>query len=1575
MNTRIEPRFVEPSEESQHAPIPHPFDKVETKKSKTQRLSKLRRGDKVTAETAVYDNPEAATAIAPEASITPLPAHEETPVLSDEITAAESSSSDAPQPESTDAPCGCGSKKQARKSKKSLVVKAGETKTLARSASFASVINHGRLELASGAVLTTEELTNNGKVVSPDSDLEIHAERLTSDSGSFASPTKIALHSASDLVVRGGDFHAPSIAFDCKKTLDVSAHSINGPVSVKAAVVSVGVKSGDLNVAEHICTGDPVYWNEGTGSMTLADIASNGEDVVIWSNGNDIYIKDIDTTGGSGPGNVTIITNADATKPGDDSPYDCSDCSAYIPSGGGGGTVHGLNYFNVVAKGNIEIRANIQTPEDSVRLIAGGKIRVDGDIKTSEPGKRNGAVEIRAYKDASSSTEFVIGGTGNANGVNGDIDASTTGAGYDGNTWILVKNYAAGGIKVEDPAAVKVSASTGKTGTIVLDATDGQIRFSSGTLSADGASGQHAGRIYLLGDSIAAIAGLTTVTASDAGGFYNQFAHFVRLSATTISSGENGLTVKSNGGPGGGVGAYSKGGWAFSTIWNPPNPHTLVTSAGPGSAVPNLTFEGSGLLRLEGNTLNKGRAGVGIAAQQDVTFAGGPVVLESNGKWKEDHTGSVTLNVAFGHLKFADGSITVNSNGYDGSDGAEVRVTCKTFEITPDSTVAMHADGDGKGNGGYIFFWAGEEGTEPITFGTSDGTVRMSADGGTSDGNGGRIEIYSGNPFLTSPTAGSDIVIKDSTDEEDPVLSASPKGSDGDAGMIAIYCAGDITCNESNNEIHADGKGNGRGGIIIMEARTDGSTLDLGDNIVSAKGGITGDGGRIELRSNTDLTMQSAKLIVSPGQDDKSNGKGGFIKGKSEAGDINVVGNINADGKGKGKGGRIELDAADELNYGTYDFSAKGGSKGDGGYISLKSGAALTIAGSKTLVDVGQDAESNGEGGRIIIESGDDLTITGTMNANGKGNGEGGRIILKSAEELVVQNTEMHADGGCRGHGGKVIRSSMTMNDQNAIATATAGDGSCSGFSGLSVLEDPYPGKYRGGDYIVEINGVGPASLVLRANIDVTGKGSGGKGGIVGIKTPGAFSFGDFTITADGTSGGGGSIVIETGESLTVNSSKVSAKAGPGGEGGTIAVTVKKSGNGGRLTLNGKFDVSGSGKKGGNLGFIADTEVVLASAEMSFKANGGANNGEGGHIFIKSSKKFPIDITRLKTEGLSATGGGEKGLGGVVQIPYATAPTDYDPLEYIRVNGGSKLNELDLDGGINLNGVLVEQYRLSNETWPRSYWTSQSVSKSSQKSHQRVLDEQAFEIHQNLRNRLSVRNVELFTFGDGTEVQRFFHRKKAYKDDLGLTFVSPGPHLYVTVNDPKVSPIVAEFLLREGASHELGHAVDFTLGFTSDSGHYQSLVLSDFLTLDFYDVPTRTSRLACGVGNPFENVRKSLGGIELCPRSYGDTPNRRILRSHSIRHHKDQNGWSELYAQSFAYHLYVKHTSNYIRSSADSVVNGILANGYFGCVGNFALGLMSGTPYPRPAGCPRQIPAWYLSLLWKDGVFKASNTL
>ncbi|HEY9784497.1 MAG TPA: hypothetical protein V6D17_03775, partial [Candidatus Obscuribacterales bacterium] len=297
MKQTIEPSFVAPSEESVHPELARAGNKSGRRK----------RIERPTRTGTPADNAFVTAAAAP------------APIIQNEI--PESVAAPAPVIKATDAPCGCGGKAKTKKSKKTLVVGKGETIALAGSAQFASVENHGRIELPHGAVLTAADFTNEGEVLSQEGDLEIHVERLIAHSGSCLSPAKITLKSDNDLVVRGGAFHAPDVAFDCEKTLDVSANSIDGTVSVKAGAVSLGVKSGELHVAEHICHGDPVYWNEGTGDMTVAEVTTAGEDVVIWSNGANIYIRNIDTTGGSGSGRVTIVTNAGATRPGDDYPF------------------------------------------------------------------------------------------------------------------------------------------------------------------------------------------------------------------------------------------------------------------------------------------------------------------------------------------------------------------------------------------------------------------------------------------------------------------------------------------------------------------------------------------------------------------------------------------------------------------------------------------------------------------------------------------------------------------------------------------------------------------------------------------------------------------------------------------------------------------------------------------------------------------------------------------------------------------------------------------------------------------------------------------------------------------------------------------------------------------------------------------------------------------------------------------------------------------------------------------------------------------------------------------------------
>lgn len=1311
-------------------------------------------------------------------TVLPVDIQEKTQKTPKSYSAALSVSTAPAVPAKSPCNCGCRKKSKKKKAKTSLVVDTGETKVFTTCAQFDKIDNKGTIELAEGAVLRSVELVNTGSIKS-EHDLELHADLLNAEQGSIASPSKITVISKNDLIVRGGDFISPAIKFDAEGKLDVYAHRMDGKVFAKGGAVSFGVKAGDLDVVEHICTGDPVYWHENTtGTLSVGNVATFGEDLVIWSNSPNISVGNIDTTGGSGPGRVTIITNAGATRPGTPSeyPYDCSDCSSFVPSGGGGGTVQiGLNN-KINAGGPVEIRGNVDaltylwietpktesgsggdntitikgditSPGQGVVLSAGNKIRVDGNITTGSSSVGGFAI-IEAFKRDSgtpTSSEFIIGGSGNTNGVNGNINCSTSGAGADGNNVILVRNYGAGGVTLDNMSALNVQVGNGRTGSIVLDADDGAVTLPAGSLSVDGASGQPAGRIYLTGDSIVADSGATTITASDDG---SGLFHKLGLAAATFTYGSGGLTIKSNGGGGQqndpSVGIFSKDSIQITTttqVLTGPTLHlTVSVQINSSTAISNpIEFTGGGTLKLEANSFNEGPRQIWCYSS-DLTFNGGPVEMECNG----DEVLITFRN--FGHLKFAGDAVNLTSDGYDDSKGGFVDVFCETFERTSTSTLEMHADGDGKGDGGTASLAVANESATPIVLGLSNGSIHASADGGSDDGNGGTVEFISG----TTSGAGTPITIKDSIDpESDPVLSVAPRGDDGDGGTIRVVAKANVTFTEADNELNADGKGNGKGGSIYLTASGTDSTLDLGENILSAKGGDTGDGGYIQLIGNTDITMKAAKLTVTVGQDDESNGKGGSIKGKSEEGDIVVEGNLNTDGKGKGKGGIIFLDANQELNYGTNEFSAKGGDKGDGGYIYLKSGENFTIAGSKTHVDPGQDDESNGEGGTIQIESGKDLTITGTMNANGKGKGKGGQIVLSAKEKLTRSSTTLHVDGGCLGHGGIVSSNSDSIDATNGIITAKSGDGNCTTFKQFVNTQGT-----RGGDYTIFLRGVGP-SFALTDNIDVSGLGEGGAGGSVKIRTPGSFSFDSHDIKADGTTGDGGIIDIECGQSLEIFSSQVSAKSGSGNsKGGTISITVMN----GNLKLSGtEFDVSGKGSgKGGNLIFDCSSFIL----ESELKANGGnlGEGGDGGMIIINTRnslthESIPTDKVRLHATGF------ENGKGGQVFIKRIRGNPDPEHLaiplrRMINVEGG---NEAEDWGSISLNKVLNKQWRWGNssvERWPRSCWTT--INTTAVGGTEAIAMEPTRFIDSNLNTVFQLNEVDVGVMSDYKQYEKFF---------------------------------------------------------------------------------------------------------------------------------------------------------------------------------------------------------------------------
>lgn len=214
------------------------------------------------------------------------------------------------------------------------------------------------------------------------------------------------------------------------------------------------------------------------------------------------------------------------------------------------GDVTATGYIRINAPlGKIQITGNITASNHgNVILSAGSTVEVGGSIvvnNVSAPLGLAGSVDIKANM-TQAGAPFVIGSS-SSNGVGGTINTDTALGG--GNDPFFVR----GGIRIRNRnditlasmSALSVKGSASRSGVIILEAVDGTLSLPTGTLSADGQTGQSAGLIVLQAHAITTQDG-TIISASDSVG---QLSHFVNLAAESISyQGTAGLTIRANGG-------------------------------------------------------------------------------------------------------------------------------------------------------------------------------------------------------------------------------------------------------------------------------------------------------------------------------------------------------------------------------------------------------------------------------------------------------------------------------------------------------------------------------------------------------------------------------------------------------------------------------------------------------------------------------------------------------------------------------------------------------------------------------------------------------------------------------------------------------------------------------------------------------------------------------------------------------------------------------------------------------------------------------------------------------------------
>jgi hypothetical protein len=331
----------------------------------------------------------------------------------------------------------------------------------------------------------------------------------------------------------------------------------------------------------------------------------------------------------------------------------------------------------------------------------------------------------------------------------------------------------------------------------------------------------------------------------------------------------------------------------------------------------------------------------------------------------------------------------------------------------------------------------------------------------------------------------------------------------------------DLTIRAGSFSIDPSGQLQGTG-IIAIEADNDvviGGTRSRG-----AVRMVGEEGGTLRISSNGGSVTGGGKIVLSS---NSSEGDGGDLTIEA-AGEVFLIGTIEAVGGFDGAGGGIEVDAAGNVSLtGNIDLSGGGF---DGGSIDIASRGSIFLR--NVNVDGGGDL---GGGGDVDLAADHDITFLGPVESRGSALsdeecGDGGSVTAAAGGTLTIATTidVSGREGDC--WAGEIDLSAETIELRDALELR--GDGN----------------EGRGGDLTL----VSQAELECAERIDFSGN------------------------------DGGGSVEFEAAADLTIAPGCVLNGSGPGG-------TVDLSSNG-RLLFDGYLEVGLEGAS--TIGFPAGLDVT-----------------------------------------------------------------------------------------------------------------------------------------------------------------------------------------------------------------------------------------------------------------------------------------------------------------------------------------------------------------------------------------------
>lgn len=537
--------------------------------------------------------------------------------------------------------------------------------------------------------------------------------------------------------------------------------------------------------------------------------------------------------------------------------------------------------YNVELQADNDVKANAVNAGASMKIVSiTGKIDITADdlkANTFDGGgnmllvanktiatkslftkgsAKTGGIEIQANK-GTAPVPFIIGGTGNANGVNGNIDTtSANGGGTDPNFitgGIFITNGQSGStgdITITSATNIKVKSTASRSGLIYLNAQDGTLSIPGGNaLNTDAGTGG-AGEIQLVAKTIT-VGADSTISASQTTGTTN---HGIMIAAETINySGSSGLALSANGNGVSGsslahIAIYPKGSLTITSSSNSSGtdyPYQYLfwsTSVTPKDAPLNIVGGSNSPIKVSANgtdtridirgngttftgaavTIEAKGKGVnhvvnitdtGSADNKGLTFGGlGAVLVDASG----DNAGGT--GAAGGDISITSDILTFNGSNHslkatgpdtgNGDGGSIYLATSQSLVLNSASKMTLNADAASTGNGNAIVGDPAVYGRKAIQFypgqitadfGNAANQYSLSAKGGGTGGNGGTIMISMASSHLKSMTPSTASAI-----------DASAQSNNGDGGEVFFYNY--ISLIDDDATVNVIGKGTGKGG-------------------------------------------------------------------------------------------------------------------------------------------------------------------------------------------------------------------------------------------------------------------------------------------------------------------------------------------------------------------------------------------------------------------------------------------------------------------------------------------------------------------------------------------------------------------------------------------------------------------------------------------------------------------------------------------------------------------------------------------------------------------------------------------